>query len=262
MKEFIAEIVGTALLVMFGNGVVANHLLGKTKGNSTGWMLITTGWGLSVAIAAYSVARYSGAHLNPAVTLGLVSIGELDYSLMPAYLSGQMIGAILGACLCWLVYLPHWAETSSLDDKLAVFSTGPAIRSPISNFLCEAIGTMALVFGILSIAENATEMKQGQLDFAKIFSGGIQPLLVGFLVWLIGMSLGGPTGYAINPARDLGPRIAHFLLPIPGGKRDSDWGYAWIPVFGPLAGGIAGAMLFRLLDNTAKVLDGVELTRF
>jgi glycerol uptake facilitator protein len=248
MKEFIAEAVGTALLVMFGNGVVANQLLGKTKGNDTGWMLISTGWGLAVAIAAYSVARYSGAHLNPAVTFGLLAIKQLDPQLLPAYLSGQMLGAIIGAVLCWLVYLPHWRETANLDHKLAVFCTAPAIRSPLNNLICELIATAALVFGILCIAGNASAMKEGQMEFAKIFSSGIQPLLVGFLVWLIGMALGGPTGYAINPARDLGPRIAHFLLPMPGG---SDWQYAWIPVVGPSLGGVIGAVLFQWLDRVA-----------
>ncbi len=249
MQSFIGELVGTALLVLFGNGVVANQVLGKTKGNNTGWMLITTGWGLAVAIAAYSVARHSGAHLNPAVTLGLWSIREIDGATVVPYLTAQMLGAMIGALLVWLTYLSHWRETPNLDDKLGTFCTIPAIRSTFNNLFCEAIGTGALVFGILSIAANADDINNGVMDFKSIFSSGIQPLLVGFLVWAIGMSLGGPTGYAINPARDLGPRIAHFILPMPGGKRDSDWSYAWIPIVGPCLGGIAGAQLFFLIDS-------------
>ena len=248
MQAFIGEVVGTALLVLFGNGVVANQVLGKTKGNNTGWMLITTGWGLAVAMGVYCVARLSGAHLNPAVTLGLWSIGEIQGVIVVPYLTAQMLGAMIGAVLVWIVYLPHWRETPDLDSKLGAFCTIPAIRSPLNNLICEIIGTAVLVFGILAIAANADDMKHGAMDFKTIFSSGIQPLLVGFLVWAIGMSLGGPTGYAINPARDLGPRIVHFLLPMPGGKRDSDWGYASIPIIGPIVGGIAGAQAFNLIE--------------
>lgn len=246
MDIFLAEVVGTALLVLLGDGVVANQLLNKTKGQDTGWVMITTGWGLAVAIAVYSVGRISGAHINPAVTLGLYSTGDVEAAVVPLYLGGQMIGAIAGAILVWLAYLPHWAETAAAEDKLAVFATGPAIRSPASNFVCEAIGTFVLVFGVLAIAANAGEMVTEDVDLSAVFSTAINPLLVGFLVWGIGLSLGGPTGYAINPARDLGPRIAHAFLPIPG-KGGSDWGYAWIPVLGPIAGGVAGALVFRAL---------------
>ena len=244
MEAFTAELVGTMILVILGDGVVANHLLSKTKGNGTGWVMITTGWGLAVAVAVYSVARISGAHINPAVTLGLASIGQFDWALVPTYISAQMIGAILGAAIVWVTYHSHWSATPEPAAKLAVFCTGPAIRSPGANFLTEVVGTAMLVFGVLAIGANAGEMVDGQIDLSSVFSSGINPLLVGLLVFAIGLSLGGPTGYAINPARDLGPRIAQALLPIPG-KGDSDWGYAWIPVAGPLVGGVLGALAFQ-----------------
>ncbi len=240
---FVAETVGTAILILLGNGVVANQVLKETKGNDTGWMLITTGWGVAVALAVYSVGSISGAHLNPAVTFGLLAIGEFDASLVPTYIGGQMLGAIIGATLVWISYLPHWAKTEEPADKLACFATAPAIRSTGSNFVCELIGTAMLVFGVLAIGANAAQM-QGEIDLSVVFSGGIQPLLVGVIVFGIGMSLGGHTGYAINPARDLGPRIAHAILPI-AGKGSSDWGYAWIPVLGPIAGGVVGALLYQ-----------------
>jgi glycerol uptake facilitator protein len=246
MDIFVAEVVGTALLVLLGDGVVANQLLGRTKGNGTGWLMITTGWGLAVALAVYSVGRISGAHLNPAVTLGLFSIGQLEGSLVGTYLIAQLTGAILGAVLVYVAYLPHWKETPDPALKLGVFATAPEIRSTGSNLVCEAIGTFVLVFGVLAIGRNAGEMVNGDFDLSAVFSTGINPLLVGFLVWGIGMSLGGPTGYAINPARDLGPRIAHALLPIPE-KGGSDWGYAWIPVIGPIVGGVLGALVFQAL---------------
>ncbi len=244
MDIFVAEVIGTALLVLLGDGVVANVVLKGTKGNNGGWLLITTGWGLAVALAVYSVGRVSGAHLNPAVTLGLAAIGQVDSGLVPTYLFAQMVGAMIGAVLVWITYLPHWAETPEPADKLAVFCTGPAIRSTPANFVAEFVGTLVLVFGVLAIGANAGDMKGGQIDLSTVFSSGINPLLVGFLVWGIGISLGGPTGYAINPARDLGPRLVHALLPIPG-KGGSDWAYAWIPVLGPIAGGVAGALLFK-----------------
>lgn len=243
---FTAETIGTMLLILLGDGVVANHVLKESKGNSGGWLMITTGWGLAVALAVYSVGRISGAHLNPAVTLGLFSIGQVEAADLPFYLGGQMLGAFLGAVLVYLAYLPHWAKTHSAEDKLGVFATGPAIRSPFANLLCEAIGTFTLVFGVLAIGANAGEMVRGNFDLSSVFSTAVNPLLVGFLVWAIGLALGGPTGYAINPARDLAPRLAHALLPIPG-KGGSDWGYAIIPVLGPIIGGVAGALLFRAL---------------
>ena len=245
IEIFVGELIGTAMLIVIGNGIVANQVLAKTKGNDTGWMLITVGWGLAVAISVYCVNRFSGAHLNPAVTLGLYSINELASAQVATYLIAQMFGAFLGAILVWLSYFSHWGVTDDADAKLAVFSTGPAIRAPIPNLFCEFMGTLALVFGILAIAANDGELDTGS---AGLFGTGIKPLLVGGLVAVIGMGLGGPTGFAINPARDLGPRIAHQLLPLPG-KRDSDWSYAWIPVVGPALGGVAGALLFQMMDG-------------
>lgn len=234
MQPFVGEIIGTMLLILLGDGVVANVLLGKTKGNSSGWIVITTAWALAVFVGAYSVAAYSGAHLNPAVSLGLAIAGKFDWGQLPIYIIGQFIGAFLGATLVWLAYYPHWAETESKALKLAVFCTAPAIRNPMWNVVTEVIGTFTLVFGIFLIRGAATDM--GSL--------GIIP--VAFLVWVIGLALGGPTGYAINPARDLGPRIMHFVLPIHN-KGDSDWGYSWIPVVGPLLGAAIAAGLYLVL---------------
>lgn len=245
MELFLAELVGTMILVILGDGVVANVVLSKTKGNDSGWIVVATGWGLAVAIAVYCVGRVSGAHINPAVTIGLASIGSLEWTKVPVYLAGQMAGAFLGAVTVWLAYLSHWGATEDPGAKLAVFSTGPEIRSTPANFICEVIGTAMLLFGVLAIAANAGAIQDaGGVDLSAVFSTGINPLLVGLLVFAIGLSLGGPTGYAINPARDLGPRIAHAILPIPG-KGGSDWGYAWIPVLAPILGGVIGAMLFK-----------------
>jgi glycerol uptake facilitator protein len=244
MNTLIAEAIGTMILVLLGDGVVANVLLARSKGQNAGWIVITTGWGTAVAIAVYAVGRISGAHLNPAVTLGLASIGSFPLNDVPGYVLAQMAGAFAGAVLVWLAYLPHWAASADPDAKLAVFATGPAIRQPMSNLVTEVIGTAVLVFGVLAIAANAQLLaRPGDVDLSVVFSRGLQPLLVGILVLAIGLSLGGPTGYAINPARDLGPRLAHAVLPIPG-KRDSDWSYAWIPVVGPLVGGILGAVVY------------------
>lgn len=233
MSPFVGEIVGTMLLILFGDAVVANVVLSKTKGQNSGWIVITAGWGLAVAMAVYAVGRISGAHINPAVTIGLASIGKFPWADVPLYIVAQFIGAFIGGVLVWLAYLPHWAETESKPLKLAVFCTGPAIRNYGANLLTEIIGTFALVFGVLYIISNE-------------LVAGLAPLLIGFLVWVIGLTLGGPTGYAINPARDLGPRIAHFVLPI-AGKGDSDWAYSWVPVVGPIIGGVVGALLFVLL---------------
>ena len=249
MEIFLAEIVGTAILILLGDGVVANVVLAKTKGHNSGWIVIATAWGLAVAMAVYAVGRVSGAHLNPAVTLGLASIGSLAWAQVPIYVAGQMLGAIVGAVLVYLAYMPHWQATDDQAAKLAVFCTGPAIRSPGANFLTEVIGTAMLLFGVLAISANALEIQSASdIDLSAVYSTGIAPLLVGFLVWAIGLSLGGPTGYAINPARDLGPRIAHELLPI-AGKGDSDWGYSWVPVVGPIIGGVIGALLFQAVDG-------------
>jgi glycerol uptake facilitator protein len=245
MVNYTAEMLGTALLILFGDGVVANVLLARSKGQNSGWIVITFGWGVAVMVAVYAVGRLSGAHLNPAVTLALASIGAFQWADVPGYILAQMIGALVGAALVWVMYLPHWAVTQDANLKLAVFCTGPAIRKPTSNFMTEMIATAAFVFAVLAIGANAQMLnKPGDLDLSIVFSGGLQPALIGGLVLGVGLSLGGPTGYAINPARDLGPRIAHFVLPIPG-KRDSDWGYAWIPIVGPLIGGVIGAQLFK-----------------
>lgn len=235
MSPFLGEVLGTAILILLGDGVVANVLLNRSKGQNGGWIVITTGWALAVAIAVYVTGHVSGAHINPAVTLGLAAIGQFPWSQVPSYIIAQFLGAFLGAVLVYLAYLPHWAVTDDAELKLAVFSTAPAVRSPGANLVTEIIGTAMLVLGVLGISHPANQL-----------AGGLSPLLVGFLVWAIGLSLGGPTGYAINPARDLGPRIAHAVLPIPG-KGGSDWGYAWIPVVGPVIGGILGALLFKTL---------------
>src|SRR6266508_2879878 len=222
--------VGTALLILLGDGVVANVLLNKSKGQNSGWIVITFGWGLGVAVGVYA-ALSSGGHLNPAVTLGFAAEGLIEWGKVPQYLLGEFLGAFLGALLVFLAYYSHWAETEDPGLKLAVFCTGPAIRNPALNLITEIIGTFVLVFGVYAIAVHGL--------LGDVSSLG--PLLVGFLVLGIGLSLGGPTGYAINPARDLGPRIMHAILPIPG-KGDSDWEYSWIPVVGPIIGGVAGAL--------------------
>ena len=247
MQSYLAELLGTMILVLLGDGVVANVLLQRSKGQNSGWIVVTTGWGVAVAIAVYAVGRISGAHLNPAVTIALATIGSFSWAQVPGYIAAQMVGAFLGAVLVWLTYLPHWRETPDPGAKLGIFCTGPAIRSTGPNLITEIIGTAVLMFGILAIAANAqTLARPGDVDLSVVFSRGLQPLLVGVLVLGIGLSLGGPTGYAINPARDLGPRLAHAILPIPG-KGSSDWGYAWIPVVGPIIGGIAGAGLYSIV---------------
>ncbi len=234
MSPFTAEIVGTALLLLLGDGVVANVVLRRTKGAESGWIVISLGWGMAVFVAVFVVARFSGAHINPAVTLGLAAAGSFPWADVPAYIGAQMLGAAIGATLVWLQYRDHFAATEDSDLKLAVFCTGPEIRNPVSNLVSEVIGTFALVFAVLYMAS------------ADVGLGALDALPVGLLVLAIGLSLGGTTGYAINPARDLGPRIMHALLPIPG-KRDSDWGYAWIPVLGPVAGGLLAAVAYQVL---------------
>jgi glycerol uptake facilitator protein len=247
MQSLVAELMGTMLLVLLGDGVVANVVLTRTKGENSGWIVITVGWGVAVAMAVYAVGRISGAHVNPAVTVGLATIGSFSWAEVPGYVLAQMAGAFLGAALVWLMYLPHWRATADPAVKLAVFATAPAIRTPASNLIGEVIGTAVLLFGILAIAANAqTLSRPGDVDLSFVFSRGLQPLLVGVLVLGIGLSLGGPTGYAINPARDLAPRLAHAILPIPG-KGSSDWEYAWIPVVGPFAGGVLGAGLYFIV---------------
>jgi glycerol uptake facilitator protein len=247
MQTVLAEAIGTMLLVLLGDGVVANVVLNRTKGQNSGWIVITVGWGVAVAMAVYAVGRVSGAHLNPAVTIGLAVIGSFSWADVPGYLLAQLVGGFAGAVLVWLAYLPHWRVTADPASKLGVFATGPAMRSPAGNLIAEIIGTAVLLFGILAIAANAqTLSRPGDVDLSVVFSRGLQPLLVGVLVLGIGLSLGGPTGYAINPARDLAPRLAHALLPIPG-KGPSDWSYSWIPVVGPLIGGVLGAGAYFLI---------------
>lgn len=244
MERYIAEVVGTGLLIILGDGVVANVSLARSKAFGGGWIVVATGWAMGVAMAIYAVGRISGAHINPAVTVSLAAIGSFSWADVPGYVLAQMLGAFLGAAAVWLAFLPHWNITEDPSAKLGVFCTGPAVRRAPANLLCEMIGTAVLVFGVLAIGDNAQALKTpGDLDLTVVYSGGIQPLLVGLLVLAIGLSLGGPTGYAINPARDLGPRLAHWLLPI-AGKGPSDWGYAWVPVAGPLLGGVVGALLY------------------
>jgi glycerol uptake facilitator protein len=244
MENLVAEAVGTMLLIIFGDGVVAAVLLAKSKAQGSGWIVIATGWGLAVALAVYAVGRISGGHINPAVTLALAMTQEFPWSDVPGYIIAQLVGAFVGGIIVYLHYLPHWVETEDPALKLAVFCTAPAVRKTPSNFISELIGTAVLVFGVLAIVANFTELGEpGPLQQA--FATTIPPLLIGFLVWGIGLSLGGPTGYAINPARDLGPRIAHAILPI-AGKGGSDWGYSWIPVVAPIVGGILGGLLFNI----------------
>lgn len=237
MNTFLAELLGTALLILMGNGVVAGVVLRGTKNENAGWIVITVGWALAVTLAVYAVGPISGAHLNPAVSLALAATGQwtaqFTAASLPLYISGQLLGAMLGAVLVYLHYLPHWAETPDQGAKLAVFCTAPAIRNTAGNFISEFIGTFVLMFGLMALG-------------AHRFADGLNPLAVGGLILAIGHSLGGTTGYAINPARDLGPRIVHALLPIPG-KGGSDWAYAWIPVLAPILGGVCGTIAYRAL---------------
>jgi glycerol uptake facilitator protein len=231
VQAYLSEFIGTLILILLGDGVVAAVLLRNSKAEHSGWIVITFGWGMAVAIAVY-VALISGAHINPAVTVGLASVGAFPWAQVPGYIIAQLLGAFVGAVLVWITYYDHWKETDDPVLKLGVFSTIPQIRNTVPNFITEVIGTAMLLFGVLAIVTNA--------------DGALVPLSVGFLVLAIGLSLGGPTGYAINPARDLGPRIAHAVLPIPG-KGDSDFSYGWIPIVAPLVGGIIGAVLWSIL---------------
>ena len=240
MNPFVAEIVGTMLLIILGDGVVANVLLNKSKGQNGGWIVITAGWGLAVTVAVYSVGWASGGHINPAVTISLAAIGQFEWAQVPGYILAQMIGAFLGAVIVWLTYLPHWPITEDKAAVRGVFCTAPAVRKLPLNVLTEAIGTFVLMVGVLAIPS------VHNLDPDSGFARGLGPLLVGLLVFSIGLSLGGPTGYAINPARDLGPRLAHAILPIPG-KLGADWSYSWVPIVGPILGGVAGALFFKFL---------------
>ncbi|MCA0983421.1 aquaporin family protein [Halobacillus yeomjeoni] len=233
MSIFASELIGTMILIIFGGGVVGGVVLKDSKAEGAGWVVITIAWGLAVTMAVYAVGNFSGAHINPAVTLGLAAAGEFPWAKVPLYVTAQMIGAFIGGVVVFFNYLPHWKKTEDQGAKLAVFSTDPAIRSPFSNLVSEMVGTFVLLMGLMFIGANE-------------FTEGLNPLIVGALIVAIGMSLGGATGYAINPARDLGPRIAHALLPIPG-KGGSDWGYSWIPVVGPILGGVYGALFYQAI---------------
>jgi glycerol uptake facilitator protein len=235
MSPFLGEFVGTALLIILGNGVVANVLLDKTKGQNSGWIVITFGWAMAVFVGVFASTHLGGSgHLNPAVTLAVASFANFGWNNVLPYMAAQFAGAFTGSVIVWLAYKNHFDETADADRKLAVFSTGPAIRNTGYNLITEMVGTFILVLGASLMSK--PEIKMGTLE----------ALPVGLLVLAIGLSLGGPTGYAINPARDLGPRIAHFFLPI-SNKRNSDWSYSWIPVIGPIVGGLLAAWVFTLL---------------
>lgn len=234
MGMYLAEFFGTMILILLGDGVVASVSLKNSKAEGGGWIVVATGWGLAVAMGAYVTGWVSGAHMNPAVTIANAFVGNISWSLVPGYIIAQMLGAIAGGILVYLAFKDHFRATEDAGAKLGVFCTGPAIRNLKWNFITEVIGTAMLVAGLLGISHSNNGV------------GPLGALLAGFLVWSIGLSLGGPTGYAINPARDLGPRIAHAILPIPG-KRDSDWGYSMIPVIGPVVGGVIGAFVYQFM---------------
>jgi len=241
MSMYLAEFFGTMILVLLGDGVVANVVLNKTKGKDSGWIVITTGWGLAVAMGVYVTGWVSGAHINPAVTIGQAAVGNFSWALVPGYLIFQVLGGFTGAVLVYLSYKEHFDASVKADKEfsaLGIFATVPGIRNITWNFITEAIGTAMLLIGILGILNGNNN------------AGALGALLVGFLVWSIGLSLGGPTGYAINPARDLGPRIAHALLPIHD-KKGSNWAYGLIvPIFGPIVGGVIGATVYQLFLST------------
>lgn len=244
MTPFIAEIIGTALLILLGNGVVANAALGKTNGNKEGFIFVTFAWGLAVYVGVLVAGPISGAHLNPAVSVGLAIAGKFPWADVAPYITAQMIGAGIGSILVWMTYKEQYTQTEDLDAKLSTFSTAPQVSSPLWNVVTEAIGTFVLVYAVLHIAGPTFEADGMS---AAIGLGSLGALPVALVVVVIGMSLGGPTGYAINPARDLGPRIMHTILPI-GKKRDSDWGYSWIPIVGPILGAAQAAGLYLLFS--------------
>ena len=248
MSPFIAELIGTMLLILLGDGVVANVVLNDTKGNNSGWIVITTAWGLAVFVGVIVAGPYSGAHLNPAVTIALAITGQFAWSKVFSYIVAQVLGAAIGAFLVWVMYHDHFKRTTNQGAILAVFSTGPAIRNYLTNIGAEIIGAFVLIFTIFYISG-------AQITPSKtpIGLGSVGALPVAFLVWVIGLSLGGTTGYAINPARDLGPRIMHWLLPIKN-KGTSDWSYAWVPILGPVIGAAIAAYLFLYLPQTVHLL--------
>ena len=240
MSVFLAEVLGTFILIYLGCGVVAGDLLSFSKAKGSGWIIITLAWGLAVTMAIYAVGSISGAHINPAVTLGLAVSGEFNeqfkgWNDVPYYFAGQLLGAMLGSVMVYFHYLPHWGKTAESEKKLGVFATSPAIKNPFSNLFSEIMGTFILLFLLRSIGSNE-------------FTEGLNPIVVGLIVVTIGLCLGGTTGYAINPARDFGPRIVHYLLPIKG-KGSSDWSYSWIPILGPFLGGMLGSLSYDLFFN-------------
>ena len=234
MTPFLGELIGTFILVLLGNGVVANVVLNKSKGNNAGWLTIAAGWGIALFVAVYAVAASSGAHLNPAVSVGLAAAGKFAWNDVPTYALGQMLGAMLGALMVWITYRQHFDATTDPNMQLAAFCSAPAIRSPFNNIITEAVGTFMLVFGIMMIVSPQASL------------GALDALPVALLLFGIGLSLGGPTGFAVNPARDLGPRIMHAILPMTN-KRDSDWGYAMVPVIGGFIGGLIAAVVYLVL---------------
>lgn len=242
MSVFLAEFIGTAILLYFGNSVNAATNLNQSYAKGGGWIVISIGWGLAVTFGIYAVGQISGAHINPAVTTSLALAGEIEWNLVPGYIFAQVMGGIFGATLTWLQYLPHWRKTEDQGAKLGVFCTAGAVNQKPANLVSEMLGTMILIIGLMMIGANE-------------FTEGLNPLVVGGLITLIGMAQGGSTGYAINPARDFGPRLAHFILPIRG-KGNSNWSYSWIPIVGPIIGGGAGAALYYLLFNQQSSLLG------
>jgi len=236
MTPFFGEFIGTGLVIVLGQSVVANVVLAKTKGHNSGWIVISFGWAMAVFVGVYCSAAASKAHLNPAVTIAFAVLGKISWQLVPVYLVAQMLGAMTGSTLAWLCFRAHFGQTSDPDAKLSVFCTSPAIRSYGDNLMTETIATFILILGVLFIAAPSSSL------------GALDALPVGLLVLGIGLGPGGPTGYAINPARDLGPRIMHALLPLPG-KRDSDWRYAWVPVLGPLLGSLLAVLVFKLVKG-------------
>ncbi len=237
MNPFFAEFFGTAMIIVFGGGVVSNVLLNKTKGNNSGWIVITFGWAVGVFTGVLIAAPFSGAHLNPAVTLALAIVNKFSWSKVPVYVCAQLLGAMFGAGLVWLAYKKHFDATEDGNSKLSVFCTMPNIRSYWYNVITEIIGTYVLALAVLYMAE------------PEVGLGSLNALPVALVVLGLGLSLGGPTGYAINPARDLGPRIMHFLLPIPN-KRDSDWSYSWVPILGPLLGAALAAAMYLIFHGS------------
>jgi glycerol uptake facilitator protein len=243
MSVYLAEFLGTFFLILIGGGVVAGVLLKGSKAFGAGWNAIVAAWGLAVTFAIYGVGSISGAHINPAVTLGFAFVGEFPWSQVPGYILAQVAGGFAGGTIVWIFYMPHWSRTEDKIAKRSVFCTTPAIRSYLNNMISEMVGTAVLIFSLLFIGTHT-------------FTEGLNPLVVGALIMLIGFALGGTTGYAINPARDLGPRLAHFVMPIKG-KGDSDWAYSWVPIVGPFLGSLLGASTYQILyknDLQAKYL--------